>query len=55
MQSKLCPFCGRRSYSAGGDRWVCPYCGRDISHVPVEKKEGSGQGAVSNIMSNHVE
>ncbi len=33
MVMKVCPYCGKDSYSAGIDPWFCPYCGVDITEV----------------------
>jgi hypothetical protein len=36
MPYKICPFCGKASYSAADSptiKWLCPYCDEDISHV----------------------
>ncbi|NLN53978.1 MAG: hypothetical protein GX150_06700 [Firmicutes bacterium] len=48
MPYKICPYCGKASYSAAESQriaWRCPYCDQDISHVagvtslPKEKEE----------------
>ncbi|HHU29328.1 MAG: hypothetical protein QM368_08425 [Bacillota bacterium] len=48
MPYKICPYCGKTSYSAAESpsiEWLCPYCGKDISHaesltsVPRKEKE----------------
>lgn len=36
MPYKICPFCGKVSYSAAESKtieWRCPYCNEDISHI----------------------
>jgi|CZCB01.1.fsa_nt_gi endogenous inhibitor of DNA gyrase (YacG/DUF329 family) len=48
MPYKICPYCGKTSYSAAESpsiEWLCPYCDKDISHaesltsVPRKEKE----------------
>jgi len=45
---KVCPYCGKKSYSATENpkfAWVCPYCNADLSqiesfiHDPDQDKE----------------
>lgn len=36
MPYKICPYCGKVSYSAADSstiEWLCPYCKEDISHI----------------------
>lgn len=34
MVKKICPKCGKASYSASTrGKWVCPHCGADLSDV----------------------
>lgn len=46
MFKKVCPNCGRDSYSSGADLWICPYCGADLTNEPKlrpspEREEGT--------------
>lgn len=34
MRKKFCPQCGRVSFSASREAWICPYCQEDISIQP---------------------
>lgn len=35
MIKKICPHCGKPSYSAVEEgRWICPYCYRDMTQAP---------------------
>lgn len=37
MVKKVCPFCGKTSYSAANEyKWICPHCHNDISHVKAQ-------------------
>ena len=36
MVRKVCPYCGKDSYSSAElPKWICPYCQKDITHIPV--------------------
>lgn len=44
MVKKLCPKCGKYSYSAATrSKWTCPSCGHDLSSYPHMEIEQSDQ------------
>lgn len=40
MLKKVCPYCGKSSYSASDrGKWICPSCDEDITHVSTALPE----------------
>jgi uncharacterized Zn finger protein (UPF0148 family) len=40
MLKKICPSCGKPSYSASEfGLWLCPYCEHNLRYIPAEPAE----------------